>query len=184
MAATGPLKVLAESKSINELDADLFRDAADARRAERAADPKAARIKAMDFLARREYGQAELIGRVIGSGFLADVTEEVVLRLTAEGLQDDRRFVDSFIAAKVGRGSGPLRIRQALTERGIRGELVDDAMSSIDVDWYAQAQRVRHKKFGDARPPDFKEKARQMRFLQYRGFDMDQISFAMATSVD
>lgn len=175
---------MAESKSINELDADLFRDPAEARRAERAADPKAARIKAMDFLARREYGQSELIGRVIGSGFLAEVAEEVVLALTADGLQDDRRFADSFITARVGRGSGPLRIRQALTERGIRDALLDDAMASVDIDWFAQAKNVRRKKYGDARPLDFKEKARQMRFLQYRGFDMDQISFAMEASAD
>jgi len=34
---------------------------------------------------------------------------------------------------------------------------------------------VRSKRFGDAMPEDFKERARQARFLQYRGFTSEQI---------
>lgn len=175
---------MADPKSINELNADLYRDARAERDAERAADPKAARIKAMDFLARREYGQVELIGRLVGAGFLAELAETVVQTLTADGLQSDQRFTMSFVTVKAGRGSGPLRIRQTLKERGITASLIDDALSGLEIDWYAEARAVRQKKFGAGRPPDFKEKARQMRFLQYRGFDMDQISYAMSAEAD
>ena len=162
-------------KSINELNADLFRG----QDAERAADPRAARVKAMDFLARREYGQEELVGRVKAAGFLADVAADVVAALAAEGLQDDRRFTESFVAARAGRGSGPLRIRQTLKERGIAGALSAEVLGQFDIDWFDLARDARQKKFGLAPPADFKEKARQMRFLQYRGFDMDQIQHAM-----
>jgi regulatory protein len=34
---------------------------------------------------------------------------------------------------------------------------------------------VRRKRFGDEPPQDYKERARQSRFLQYRGFTSDQI---------
>jgi regulatory protein len=163
------------SESINELNADLFR----ARDTEREADPRAARIKAMDFLARREYGRAELIGRLAAAGFLRELATETVARLGAEGLQDDRRFSDSYIGARAGRGSGPLRIRQTLIERGIAEDVISDALGQINVDWFEQARAARLKKFGPDRPADFKEKARQMRFLQYRGFDMDQIQHAL-----
>lgn len=40
------------------------------------------------------------------------------------------------------------------------------------VDWLTQAVEARVRKYGDAIPTDPKEKARQLRFLQYRGFDM------------
>lgn len=163
------------AKSINELNSDLFRSGD----AERESDPRAARKKAMDFLARREYGREELIGRLGAAGFLTDVAAEAVAALTADGLQNDRRFAESFVGARAGRGSGPLRIRQALQERGLNTQLIDEVLARFDADWFAHASAVRLKKFGPERPGDFTEKARQMRFLQYRGFDMDQIQHAM-----
>ena len=168
------------AKSINELNSDLFR----AGDAERESDPRAARKKAMDFLARREYGQEELTGRLVAAGFLADVAADAVAALATEGLQNDRRFAESFVGARAGRGSGPRRIRQALQERGLDTALIDEVLGCIDTDWYAQACAARRKKFGPVRPADFAEKARQMRFLQYRGFDMDQIQHAMQSAGD
>ena len=165
------------SDSINELNADLFGGApADD---EPGLDPKAARKKAMDFLARREYGREELIGRLKAGGFDAVIAEDAVARLAEEGLQDDVRFAGNFASAKLGRGTGPLRIRQALIEKGLRESVADDALDELDADWDQQAREVRLKKFGEDIPSDFKEKARQMRFLQYRGFDHDQIRAAM-----
>ncbi|MBT8092507.1 MAG: RecX family transcriptional regulator, partial [Gammaproteobacteria bacterium] len=50
------------------------------------------------------------------------------------------------------------------------------------VDWTEMAREIRARKFGRARPADFKDKARQMRFLQYRGFESEQIQAAMGDS--
>jgi len=41
------------------------------------------------------------------------------------------------------------------------------------------ARAVRRKRFGAAPPSDFRERARQARFLEYRGFDGDQIRAAL-----
>jgi len=46
------------------------------------------------------------------------------------------------------------------------------------------ATEVRLKKFGTAEPRDFKEKARQMRFLQYRGFEQEHIQAALTAHGD
>lgn len=162
------------TESINSLNSDLFE-----RREREAPDPKTARKKAMDFLARREYGQAELIGRLKAAGFAADVAEEAVEKLTADGLQDDARYATSFVNARVSRGSGPLRIASALKERGLAASLVDRILEEAGVDWYAEASAARQKKFGLGACESYAEKARQMRFLQYRGFDMEQIRHAM-----
>ncbi|MEM8685156.1 MAG: RecX family transcriptional regulator [Pseudomonadota bacterium] len=51
-------------------------------------------------------------------------------------------------------------------------------LSEFDGDWYALAVDVRMKKFGPGPASDFKDKARQMRFLQYRGFETDHIATA------
>jgi regulatory protein len=165
------------TESVNELNADLFGEGPGDD--DQGLDPKAARRKAMDFLARREYGREELIGRLKAGGFDPDVAAAEVARLAAEGLQDDIRFAANFASSKLGRGTGPLRIRQALIEKGLSESAADDALDGLDADWEQQAREVRLKKFGESIPTDFKEKARQMRFLQYRGFDHDQIRAAM-----
>lgn len=142
--------------------------------------PKQVRKKAMDFLARREYGQQELIDKLSGKGFDHDVAEQAVRVLTSEGLQSDMRFTESFVQSRVSQGKGPVRIRQDLSQRGIHQGLIDLAIQQTGADWCALARDIKNKKFGREKPADFKEKARQMRFLQYRGFEPDHIQSAVS----
>ncbi|MGI9205101.1 MAG: regulatory protein RecX [Woeseiaceae bacterium] len=165
-----------DAKSINEINADLFQP----EEVDRYGDPKESRKKAMDYLARREYGHDELIAKLTKAGYAADVTADVVSVLRDDGLQSDQRFSESFVQSRVNQGKGPVRIRQELAERGIRSGDVSDALENAGADWYAIALEIRRKKFGFDLPADFKEKARQMRFLQYRGFEQDHIQAAIA----
>jgi regulatory protein len=48
-------------------------------------------------------------------------------------------------------------------------------MLQLNIDWFENSQLAWDKKFG-ARAADFKERAKQARFLQYRGFNGDHIS--------
>ena len=49
-------------------------------------------------------------------------------------------------------------------------ELIDHQLSLDQDEWIGLAQMARKKHFGDAMPETFKARAKQMRFLQYRGF--------------
>ena len=132
----------------------------------------------MDFLARREYGQAELAKKLADKGYKRAIVEDELQRLTDEGLQSDTRFAESFVQSRINQGKGPVRIRLDLGQRGIADATVEIALGEAAQDWYALAREQRVKKFGEASPSDFKEKARQMRFLQYRGFEQDHIQSA------
>jgi len=167
-----------EPKSVNELNADLFQP----EEVDRFGDPKEARKKAMDYLARREYGFDELIKKLETAGFYSDIAADVVLVLRGDGLQSDQRFAGSFVQSRISQGKGPARIRQELKERGLRSTLVAEALQATDTDWYALALDIRVRKFGTDLPVDFKEKARQMRFLQYRGFEQDHIQAAVSNT--
>jgi regulatory protein len=68
-----------------------------------------------------------------------------------------------------------VRIRRELQDRGVSEELVERAFEALDVDWSKAIAAVREKKFGRELPSDFKERSRQSRFLQYRGFSGEQI---------
>ena len=166
---------MSEAKSINELNADLFQP----EEVDRFADAKEARKKAMDYLARREYGHDELVQKLATAGFVVDVAAEAVQVLTDEGLQSDERYAGAFVQSRINQGKGPVRIRQELKERGLRGSVVQNAFDESGADWYVLAREVRIRKFGAELPNDFKEKARQMRFLQYRGFESEQIQTAV-----
>ena len=141
--------------------------------------PKEIRKKAMDFLARREYGFEELVRKLADKGYKRTVVEDELARLSDEGLQSDTRFAEAFVQSRINQGKGPVRIRADLGQRGIRDGIVDGALENAPVDWFELAQQERVKKFG-AEPPDgFREKARQMRFLQYRGFEQDHVQEAV-----
>ena len=132
----------------------------------------------MDFLARREYGQTELIKKLADKGFERHVAAQAITQLTDEGLQSDQRFAESFVQSRISQGKGPVRIRLDLGQRGISDSTTEIAIEEADANWRALAREQRHKKFGASSPSDFKEKARQMRFLQYRGFEQDHIQSA------
>ena len=142
---------------------------------ERQSSPVEARKKAMDLLARREHGSAELERKLTASGFEADIAADAVHRLREEGLQSDRRFAEALVQSRINQGKGPVRIRSELGQKGIPDGIMEAAIEDASVDWWELAEDVRVRKFGSAQPDDFKEKARQMRFLQYRGFESDQI---------
>ena len=143
-----------------------------------------ARKKAMDLLARREHARSELERKLARAGFDADVTTDVLQQLADEGLQSDRRFVESFVQSRINQGKGPLRIHADLGQRGIATGMIDDVLEEAGEDWYALAKETRARKFGPSQPEEFPEKARQMRFLQYRGFEPEQIQAAVSSFED
>ena len=131
----------------------------------------------MDLLARREHSRLELGRKLVARSFDELLVSGVLDELEQDGLLSDERFARSFTASRYARGQGPHRIRRDLGERGIEaaGTYLDDEQ----FDWGALARATRIKRFGREEPADFKEKARQMRFLEYRGFDRGQIKHAL-----
>ncbi|WP_405236940.1 regulatory protein RecX [Lentisalinibacter orientalis] len=141
--------------------------------------PADCRRRAMDFLARREHSRWELRHKLAAAGATGDLADETLDALEDEGLLSDSRFVESFVAARARKGQGPVRIYQELERRGVNELLIEDGIDEADIDWYELAAEVRAKKFGKTVPPDFPSRAKQMRFLEYRGFDSDQIQAAI-----
>ena len=61
---------------------------------------------------------------------------------------------------------------------------IETALDAAAEDWVAVARETRRKRFGAAGPADFHERARQARFLQYRGFTSEQIRAALGPGDD
>jgi len=162
------------SEEISEEINDLLSDGEE----DRFSCPKEIRKKAMDFLARREYGQSELIKKLADKGYVFRIVEQEVQKLTEGRLQSDDRFAEAFVQSRITQGKGPVRIRLDLGQRGISDAVIEMAIEESAADWHGLARDVRLRKFGNAAPADFKAKAKQMRFLQYRGFEQDHVQGA------
>jgi regulatory protein len=134
----------------------------------------------MDLLARREHGAAELRRKLTATGYDAVLVDAVLAQLAAEGLQDDGRFVEAYVRSRAARGFGPLRIRLELQERGIGGDIAELFLGDDDQDWRELLDQARRKRFGAALPGDLRERARQTRFLQQRGFAPEAIHRLLA----
>ena len=146
------------------------------------------RTRALQYLARREYSRAELRGKLLPHAQLEDDFEQaqpvaldaLLDDLTARGWLSDARATTQFVHAKRGR-YGTQRITHELRQRGISDELIDAALPALKESELETARDVWQKKFGHL-PQDAKEKAKQIRFLQSRGFGFDVIFNVLRTT--
>jgi len=161
------------------------------RRPERAAsaaltpdDATGARLAALRLLNRRDYCAAELVARLVERGVDEPTAAGVVRALGRERLVDDARYAEHFVVWHAGRGQGPIRIAHELKELGVAPALVEEAVQASSADWRARCAKVRRRRFGDQPPTEWKERARQARFLQYRGFSADQVRAALGHDIE
>lgn len=137
------------------------------------------RARALQYLARREYSRAELRGKLLphagadGDGCQPENLDTLLDDLAACGWLSDVRAATQLLHAKRCR-FGIQRITYELRQKGIAEELIGDMLTKLEETELDAAHGVWRKKFG-ALPRDAGEKARQVRFMQSRGFGLDVI---------
>lgn len=89
-----------------------------------------------------------------------------------EDWQDDLRFALAYTQSRQARGYGPLCVEQELNARGVAEEIVNTVIDEQADAWMETLVKLIGKKFAGALANDFTERAKQFRFLQYRGFNL------------
>ena len=138
------------------------------------ANPEAdLRARALRLLARREHSRAEL-RRKLSPHVEEGIDLDALLDdFTRRGWLSEARFVEQTVRTKA-RKYGPLKIAHHLREKGIDEAGIESALAQAkaeEAEALASAWRTR---FGRA-PADEAEKARQVRFLQQRGFPLESV---------
>ena len=133
----------------------------------------------MNLLAMREHSRAELHRKLSQRFDNHPGVDDVLQQLVVDGLQSDSRFAEAFTRMRFRQGKGPRRVAQELADRGVSSGLTQAALQDQELDWFELCLNTRARRFGDQAPADLKDKARQIRFLQYRGFDSSQIQYAL-----
>jgi regulatory protein len=140
---------------------------------------KSVREAAMDYLSRREHSTHELTQKLLTREYEPEDVHAALEKLIDEGLLSDERFTEAFVYYRRQRGSGPFKIQAELRQKGVSDAMIAQFLDERDSAWLNVAQEVRVKKFGAALPSDIKEKVKQARFLQQRGFTHEQIRNAL-----
>lgn len=131
--------------------------------------PQAIRRTALDLLARREHSRLELLRKLKLRGALAEQCEAVIDQLQEDGLLSDERFCEAYVHARVQRGYGPQRLSEELRERGVDEHIVN-AVMGMDWNWSERAAGVFAKRFPAGPAVETRERAKQLNFMRYRGF--------------
>ena len=139
-------------------------------------EPKAIRLKIMDFLSRREHSSREILNKMSNRVESKEMLLDSIKELIEDGLLSDERFAESYFQSRKNRGYGPLRIRNELKQRGIGDQLFFSL--SNEVNWSKYALEALRKKINGDLPADIKGVLKLKRFLNYRGFDFQDIDRA------
>lgn len=132
--------------------------------------PQAIRRSAMDLLARREHSRAELSRKLRQRGAPSNLIEIELDKLEDDGLLSDERFCEAYVHARSQRGYGPARLRDELRQRGVAEGQIEAILGDSAYDWHALASHAFNKRFPEGRAQEPNERAKQLRFMQYRGF--------------
>ena len=130
---------------------------------------------ALEILTRRDYSQHDLEQKLKSKNCDPNEIPNAVSELKKAGYLNDARYAESFIHSRRQKGYGPARISQELRIKGINDEIIAEALQITDNAWFTAAHHLWNKRFKGKLPTDFKDRARQTRFLLYRGFMREQI---------
>lgn len=131
------------------------------------------RARALRLLARREHSRLELDRKLAPHAQDPDELAGLLDDLARRGWLSERRLIEQVVYARRGK-LGARRIRQELLDKGVDGELIAEALPQLKAGELETARAVWRKKFGGS-PRNAAERARQVRFMQGRGFALDTI---------
>ncbi|UCV28483.1 recombination regulator RecX [Ferribacterium limneticum] len=134
------------------------------------------RVRALQLLTRRDYCRAELKAKLAAHAEFEEELDGVLDTLQAERLLSDHRYAAQRVVARAGR-YGNARLKQELRQKGVGDDDIAAALPEAG-DETDRCRAIWAKKFGHL-PESAEERAKQMRFLQYRGFSGDAIRRVM-----
>lgn len=135
------------------------------------------KARALKYLSAREHSRLELARKLSRYAQDGDDVEALLDTLEAAKLLSQSRFSESLVHRRAAR-FGNQRILSELQSHGIDGDALAEIKASLAQGEVARAREVWRKKFDHA-PADASERAKQMRFLQQRGFSQGAIQGAM-----
>ncbi|WP_424192512.1 recombination regulator RecX [Ampullimonas aquatilis] len=132
------------------------------------------KARALRYLSQREHSRLELRRKLARHTEEPDTLDALLDELETRGWLNSQRFAESFIHRRANK-LGTSRILAELKQHAIGPDLLGQAQQALQGSEMARAQAVWQKRFGES-ASSAQERAKQIRFLQNRGFSHDIIS--------
>ncbi len=130
---------------------------------------------AVRLLSRREHSAFEIRDKLKQRDFAEEEISKTITELQEGGWLSDERYTEAYVRMRQQKGFGPIRISIELNERGVKESIVDCFLQPGDESWRLTLERQYAKKYKHKEIEDYNDKAKRIRFLQYRGFPLDMI---------
>lgn len=134
-----------------------------------------AKSVAVKLLSRREHSAFEIRDKLQKRDFTEEEITQAISELQQGGWLSDERYAEAYIRMRQQKGFGPIRIAMELHERGVEESIVEAFIDDSEESWQQILERQYLKKYKNRPVEDYNDKAKRIRFLQYRGFSLDTI---------
>jgi len=134
-----------------------------------------AKSVAVRLLSRREHSAFEIRDKLAKREFDDKEITQAIVELIAGDWLSDERFAEAYIRMRQIKGFGPIRISIELNERGVDESIVEAYLNARDALWARSLIEQYKKKYKNKAIENYNDKAKRIRFLQYRGFTLDAI---------
>lgn len=135
------------------------------------------KARALRYLSMREHSRPELARKLARHAQEGEDIDALLDSLEAAKLLSQERFSEALVHRRAAR-FGNSRILSELKSHGIAAEDMTQIRAGLERDELARARAVWQRKFGSV-PEDAAARAKQMRFLQQRGFSLRTIQALM-----
>ncbi|NQE48807.1 MULTISPECIES: recombination regulator RecX [Herbaspirillum] len=142
--------------------------------------PISLKARALKYLSSREHSRLELARKLAPYAQEGDDIEALLQWLEQSRFLSEERFSESLVHRRSAR-YGNQRIFSELHGHGIEGEAIADLKADLAAGEGERAAQVLRRKFS-VPPADAETRAKQMRFLQQRGFSHRSIRQAFQTA--
>ena len=132
------------------------------------------------LLAMRDMSRMEFARKLAAKAFTPEDIAAAVVWCEADGWLNETRYAE-VTARRLGHKYGATRIAQTLKQKGVPNGAVAETLSAMKDGELARAQAVLERKFRDA-PSNAEQRAKQIRYMQTRGFSFDVIKRAMCAA--
>jgi len=129
----------------------------------------------VDLLSRREHSYKELMNKLKLREHSENEITPVLEYLIEKDYLSEERFAECLFRTRMNKGYGWRSIKSELAQKGVCSSIIIELNKNQQIDWYLQAELAYNKRFGESDIKDQKDKAKRIRFMQYRGFSSDEI---------
>lgn len=131
------------------------------------------------LLSRQEYSRRDLTFKLQKKEASPEYIESLLDWCESLNYIDEARYCEGFIRRHLAKNHGYARIKSEASAKGIDKTLLAFQIEEMEIDWFQLARTAYIKKFSNITDtPDYKQKAKIVRYLMYRGFNYEQIEFA------